>query len=925
MTDTSINVSLKRYNYILDQSINVPNRNFISVFFILLSKHIEMGTQSDLDISLLYVYLNKIIHKLFNNNLMEKQQFFLKNNEIQIVIQNIIQNRSQINDDHLIFQLLKNILLVYKEIHFNNDENFYFQLISLIIVKIVFNDFERDNMPASSNINFLSTILLGSHDEILSAEELHKIAPGIITKLIKVLTKNYKHNTRYFGDVLNVLTRIILKCKDYFSKNENVLIYQSFDMMINKSWSINYTSSNSKIDTIILKNFITPLKDFELVSELLVIEYLYRYQSYTDELRKIVFFDHYTIANLLCERIKMIDVLYFDLKTFKIFKNGLMKLSQDGHIENSLFYKQFNMFVEYGYTMPEKNNILNQKDIKLPNHIENKNQIQSLTTKLQINEKINTFEQIDNQLLDVVLNNEIKVKWIDLVSVWIKVLTRADILNVLNDYNTTNDEYLNEKRTYLFYYIFFQKIQSDCISSPKQGGDEDIITKLDSIDIDDFLVFSDDESIKDIQIEPRENIDQDDVLLEQCLQILDVSPNEDFTISKAYFVCGYITNTLTSLSDLKDLETELIPLLLSNIDNPVMQYSLQVLSNRVYPAQSANLSFQQMIKENTDVILSHVSAIISSSSISNQQMWIVFTKNVFQVCGLDVVSKADDVFNLMFEMMAMKSLSNFNHNGEITSVLELFGIVFDLIIDEYKHLIDQTPTQVISKTSLNDVMELFKAHNYMYDSDDEIEEVNAVVPSKDKEVSLVDEPAYTGEIPEHIYKLVVELLGYTERVYPLLSESSAKPYTVALSNIRKICLILNTSTKNYLPQLAQVIFPFIEKIVNGNIFGLKEQKSKQLLSQRTELILKPASVHISHNIDQVLIMNIIEILTLIIKQQSSFMFTRVSELYFDHIHGFVSQNDHIDHIINEFKAEMLRFVQSENGLIVKDRDIIKLM
>ncbi|CAI8510255.1 unnamed protein product [Hanseniaspora opuntiae] len=920
MTDASINVSLKRYSYIIDQSLNVPNRNFISVFFLLLGKHMEMGTQSDLDINLLYIYLNKVTYKLFNNNSTERRQFFFKKNEIQIIIQNIIQNRSQISDDYLIFQTLENILLLYKQTEFENDDTFYFQLVSLIVVKIVFKDFEKDSMPSSDDIRFLSTILLGSRDEVLSAEELHKIAPGIITKLIKVLTNNYKHDVKYFGEVLNVLTQTILKCKDHFSKNENVLIYQSLDMMINKSWSINYTSSNTKIDTLILNNFIRPMKDFELVSELLVIEYLYRYQSYSDDLQKMDLFDQYTITNLLCEKVKMIDVLYFDLKTFKIFKNGLIKLSQGEGIEKSLFYKQFNMFVEYGYTKPERNNVLNQKDVQLPSHIQTKHQIQSLTTKLQINERIDTFEQIDNQLLDVVLNNEIKAKWIDLVGIWKNLLTKADILNVLNDYNTTNDEYLNEKRTYLFYYIFFQKINSNSHSNPKQIAEQDIITQLDSINIDDFLVFSDDESTKDVVVE-----EEDDVLLEQCLQILDVSPNEAFSISNAYFICGYITSSLTPLSDLKDLETELIPLLLSNIDNPVMQHSLQVLSNRVYPSTNASLSFQQMIRENTDVILSHVSAIISSSSMSNQQMWIVFTKNVFQVCGIEVVSKADDVFNLMFEMMAMKSLGNFNDNSEITSVLELFGIVFDLIIDQYRYLIDQKSKSKIKRTSLKDALDLFKAHNYMYDSDDEIEEVNAVVPAKDKEVSVADEPSYTGEIPEHIYKLVVELLGYTERVYPLLSESSAKPYTVALGNVAKICLILNTSAKNYLPQLAQVIFPFVERIVKSDIFGLRKSQSKKVFSQRTDLIMKSAGVHTSHNIDQVLIINVVEILTLIIKQQSSFMFTRVSELYFGHIHGYVPQNDRVDHAMNELKAEMVEFVQSENGLIVKDRDIIKLL
>lgn len=919
MADTSINVSLKRYNYILDQSFNIPNRNFLSMVFFLLSKHMEMGTQSDLDINLLYIYLNKITYKLFNNNSTEKSDFFFKKNEIQIIMQNIIQNRDEINDDSLIFEILKNILLLYRQIEFESNDTFYFQLVSLIIVKIVFKGLEKESMPSSDGIAFLSFILLGSQDKILSAEELYKIAPGIITKLIKVLTNSYKHDAKYFADVLHVLNLTILKCKDYFSKNENVLIYQSLDTMINKSWSINYTTSNAKIDTLILNNFIRPLKDFELVSELLVAEYLYRYQSYSDDLQKMDLFDQYTITNLLCEKIKMIDVLYFDLKTFRIFKNGLIKMSQEEEIDKSLFYKQFNMFVEYGYTKPEGNNALKQKDIQLPSHIKAKHQIQALATKLQINERIDTFEQIDNQLLDVVLNNEIMGKWIDLVDVWKRFFTKVDILNVLNDYNTTNDEYLSEKRTYLFYYIFFQNKNFDCSSNTKQNAEQDIITQLDSINLDDFLVFSDDESTKDVVFEQ-----EDDVVLDQCLHILDVSPKEALSISNAYFVCGYITSSSTPLSDLRDLETELIPLLLSNIDNPIMEYSLQVLGNRVYPSTNASLSFQQMIRKNTDVILSHVSAMISSSSMSNQQMWIVFTKNVFQVCGIEVVSKADDVFNLMFEMMAMKSLSKFNNNSEIASILELFGIVFDLIIDKYKHLIDQSSKAKIAKTSLNDALDLFKAHNYMYDSDDEIEEVNAVVPSKDKEVSIVDEPAYTGEIPEHIYKLVVELLGYTERVYPLLSKSSAKPYTVAMGNVAKICLILNTSAKNYLPQLAQVIFPFIERIIKNDIFGLRESKSI-ISSKRTELIIKPEGGHASHDIDQALIINVVEMLTLIIKQQPSFMFIRVSELYFGHIHGYVPLNGRVDHVMSELKAEMVRFVQSENGLIVKERDIIKLV
>lgn len=102
------------------------------------------------------------------------------------------------------------------------------------------------------------------------------------------------------------------------------------------------------------------------------------------------------------------------------------------------------------------------------------------------------------------------------------------------------------KREHICFITSFPKINSNSHSNPKQIAEQDIITQLDSINIDDFLVFSDDESTKDVVVE-----EEDDVLLEQCLQILDVSPNEAFSISNAYFICGYITSSLTPLSDLK--------------------------------------------------------------------------------------------------------------------------------------------------------------------------------------------------------------------------------------------------------------------------------------------------------------------------------------------------------------------------------------
>lgn len=932
MSDRSLNIALHRYHHILNQSFDLPDKKLVDIFFILLSNHIQQGKQSDLDLNFLYIYLNKVFFKLANNDQNQKEKLFLTNNEIQVILQNIIQNREAINDDFLIFQILESILIFYKELRYINDDIFYFQLISLIIVKIVFKDFEKDVMPLSSGVTFLSNILIISKKEVLSKRDLHKIAPGIITKLIKVLSNNWKHDTNYLKVALTLLTQTILKCKEEFSKNENILIYQSLDSMINKNWTVNYKSTNTKVDSIILQDFIIPLKDFELVSELLIIEYLYRYESYASELQKQEVFDQYSITNVLCEKIKMIDVLYFDLKTFKIFKNGLMKLSQamNGE-ERNYFNKQFNLFVEYGYTKPQKQSFLNQKEVQLPSHISNNTlQNKELSVKFMVNEKVNSFAQIDNQLLDMVLNGEIKSKWLELAEVWQVFFNQKDILEIMNEYSMSSDDELNDKRTYLYYYMFFQMANvTDTTEKQNHTNNDDIIKNLDSINIDDFLTFSDDDEFltKDLKVQnsPAEVTiqDEDEIMLDQCLQLIDVSPSQIFTISDAYFICGYISSSYTCVKDLQDLETELIPLLLTNIDNPVSQYSLQILSNRIYPNKQLSLSFQNMIKRNTDVILSHVSSIISSSSMSNQRMWIVFTKNVFQVCGIEVVSKADDVFNLMFELMAMKSLNPSDDGYEMTSILELFSVVFDLIIDQYKNLINNESSAKVSRTTLKDVVDLFKNHSYMYDSDeeDDIEEINAVVPAENQEVSLADEPAYTGEIPEHIYKLVIELLGYTERIYPLLSESSVKSYTTLLNNIKKTCLILNTSAKNYLPQLAQVIYPFVEKIVKSGILGT-ERVGSFVASEKTELVKNLG--YSSFNINQILLTNTIEILTLIVKQQPSFMFTRVSELYFDYLHNRITRHEGVDKVLDDFKAELNKFVQSEGGLVVKDTDILKL-
>jgi len=63
---------------------------------------------------------------------------------------------------------------------------------------------------------------------------------------------------------------------------------------------------------------------------------------------------------------------------------------------------------------------------------------------------------------------------------------------------------------------------------------------------------------------------------------------------------------------------------------------------------------------------------------------------------------------------------------------------------------------------------------------------------------------------------------------------------------------------------------------------------------------------------------------LIVKQQPSFMFTRVSELYFDYLHNRITRHEGVDKVLDDFKAELNKFVQSEGGLVVKDTDILKL-
>jgi len=47
-------------------------------------------------------------------------------------------------------------------------------------------------------------------------------------------------------------------------------------------------------------------------------------------------------------------------------------------------------------------------------------------------------------------------------------------------------------------------------------------------------------------------------------------------------------------------------------------------------------------------------------------------------------------------------------------------------------------------------------------------------------------------------------------------------------------------------------------------------------------------------------------------------------LYFDYLHNRITRHEDVDKVLDDFKAELNKFVQSEGGLVVKDTDILKL-
>lgn len=802
------------YNILLDKAIATLNNLFflkdnrlINIYFNIITST-SKNNNNNLDLHKLYIFLKLYLTKI--NNLND-----LNDKHLQIILNHMVSNRFLINNDAIIFDILK--LILDKER--NDDNKNYINILSFIILKVIF---VFTNVPTSESLNFLQTQVIEKTD----SEQLAKICPGILTNLIKILKLDLKHNIPIFKSSIDNLSALLIKIQTKLSSNEKILVYQSIDSLF-KGWSnMNFSYERNNI---IIEDLCAKLSQFELVNELVCIEYIYSSnKDITD--RQLLYFDKDQVLSILTNKLNLIDVFYFDSKNYTLFANGLYLLSKHSDVDISNLTNIFKQFVDIpidgkprNYKKDNTNN-----NIELPNFInfnekekEENNNNNNNVTDLMIVDVKNDLE-LHECVIERYVPLDIRDKWVSLVNIWVAILNKQFVLDLVAMMD------IDERKQALYYYILFH------IEDKKEDGN----------DIDQFLTFEEEE-------EDDEN--DDDLLLDHFIELID-TPTESLPISTLYFINNFITTT-QSYNELRELEIYLLPILLSNINNPLSQYILQNLSQKIYPTNSAVSSFKKMIQTNTDLILSHITTIIVSSK-STERHWIVFTKSVFEVCGMDLVRKAGDVVNLMFQVLAMDSISsfhdleNYSQYSEDTNMMEVmsfFGVVLDLILAEYSKYEVIPKIEQTKKMTINDVIDLFKKNSIEEDEDvDDVEEeivANAVV--SDLPNTTIEETSFEGIIPQQIYKLVIEILAYIERCFPMIHDKQT-----TITNISKIISIMKMNEKSFKPQLAQSIWPLIEKYI--------QQEAENKINE-FKLTIK--------------------LIIIIVKLEPQFMFQRVKNLY----------------------------------------------
>ncbi|KAL6926581.1 hypothetical protein ACO0SA_004761 [Hanseniaspora valbyensis] len=806
-------------NILLDKAIATLNNLFflednrlINIYFNIITS----TSTNNLDVHKLYIFLKLYLTKI--NTLND-----LNDKHLQIILNHMVSNRSLINDDAIIFDILK--LVLDKER--NNDNKNYINILSFIILKIIF---VFSTAPTIESLNFLQTQVIEKTD----SEQLAKICPGILTNLIKILKLDLKHNIPIFKSSIDNLSTLLIKIQNKLSSNEKILVYQSIDTLF-KGWSnINFSYERNNI---IIEDLCAKLSQFELVTELVCIEYIYRSnKDITD--RQFLYFDKDQVLSILTNKMNLIDVFYFDSKNYKLFANGLYILSKHSDVDISTLTNVFKQFVDIPIDgKPRNYNKDNNINIELPNFInlnKNKNEKEKENNNNNVTDLMIVDVKNDLELHECVIERyvplDIRDKWVSLVNIWVNIINKQFVLDLVAMME------IDEKKQALYYYILFH------IENEKDNDN----------DIDQFLTFEEEEE------EDEDDEKDDDLLLDHFIELID-TPTESLPISTLYFINNFITTT-QSYNELRELEIDLLPILLTNINNPLSQHILQNLSQKIYPTNSAVSSFKKMIQTNTDLILSHITTIIVSSK-STERHWIVFAKSVFEVCGMDLVRKAGDVVNLMFQVLAMDSISSF-HNlknysqfSEDTNMMEVmsfFGVVLDLILAEYSKYEVIPKIEQTKKMTINDVIDLFKKNSIEEDEkeedddDDDVEEeivANGVI--SDIPNTSIEETSFEGIIPQQIYKLVIEILAYIERCFPMIHDKQT-----TITNISKIISIMKMNEKSFKPQLAQSIWPLIEKYIQQE----SENKIKEF-NLTIKLIIQ------------------------IVKLEPQFMFQRVKNLY----------------------------------------------
>ncbi|OBA28282.1 hypothetical protein HANVADRAFT_98694 [Hanseniaspora valbyensis NRRL Y-1626] len=800
------------HNILLDKAIATLNNLFflednrlINIYF-----NIITSNNNTLDVHKLHIFLKLYLTKI--NTLND-----LNDKHLQIILNHMVLNRFLINDDAIIFDILK--LILDKER--NDDNKNYINILSFIILKVIF---IFSNVPTSESLNFLQTQVIEKTD----SEQLATICPGILTNLIKILKLDLKHSIPIFKSSIDNLSALLIKIQNKLSSNEKILVYQSIDTLF-KGWSnMNFSYERNNI---IIEDLCAKLSQFELVNELVCIEYIYRSnKDITD--RQLLYFDKDQVLSILINKLNLIDVFYFDSKHYKLFANGLYLLSRHSDVDISNLANVFKQFVDIPIDgKPINYNKDNNNNIELPNFInlkekekEENNDNNNNVTDLMIVDVKSDLE-LHECVIERYVPLDIRDKWVSLVNIWVNIINKQFVLDLIAMMD------IDERKQALYYYILFH-IEN------KKASDNDI---------DQFLTFEEDEN--------DEN--DDDLLLDHFIELID-TPTESLPISTLYFIANFITTT-QSYNELREVEIDLLPILLTNINNPLSQYILQNLSQKIYPTNSTVSSFKKMIQTNTDLILSHITTIIVSSK-STERHWIVFTKSVFEVCGMDLVRKAGDVVNLMFQVLAVDSISSFHdlrnysqyrEDTNMMEVMSFFGVVLDLILAEYSKYEVIPKIEQTKKMTINDVIDLFKKNSIEEyeeeeDDDDVVEEeiiANGVV--SDIPNTSIEETSFEGIIPQQIYKLVIEILAYIERCFPMIHDKKT-----TIENISKIISIMKMNEKSFKPQLAQSIWPLIEKYIQQEA----ENKIKEF-KLTVKLIIQ------------------------IVKLEPQFMFQRVKNLY----------------------------------------------